>query len=347
MCNVAYLYNRTILGQTIQCRHCRTIFTAVEATSLSPHIDKYIRLGSPAFRYHGNMSGVDSASSPFHQHDKHAKSCGVDSQAFVKFEALNRYRMKAFAEREQENINGKDTVVAGAESPRTSALVEINSLEGSNLPGDHNFFKKGIVLMIRGFKDMLLSAGVEKLDDLLLYGGMIVRAIIDLGLPDPGVSVLLENLKLQAAEIRKHFSNVSYFKRMHESCADKVNRTCGQISDMHVLLASLGEQVVGLTESVRRARKSWVELIVKEEGTRKTRIQAEEDLACMEKQLLACQTSITVATDACKNMEETNSMAKELLAKAEEDLQSATEILAASEAKWGRLCEEILKALLV
>ncbi|XP_031494030.1 uncharacterized protein LOC116260085 [Nymphaea colorata] len=348
-CNVAYLYNRTMLGERIHCRHCLKSFIAVEATSLSPHIDKYIRLGSATSPHHGIVTGIDSASSPHQQRDKQDQNCSTHSMAFVKFESVNRERKKACNEREQENMNEKDTVVAGAESPSTSVPVTTNSLADSDFSGDNSLFRQGIWLLIRGFKDKLQSADVKQLDDLLLCGGMILRTISDLGLPDPGIGVLLENLKLQAAEIIKHCSDISCLKEVHVSCADKVNRSCLQLSDMQVSMASLGEQVVGLTESISRTRKSWFELIAKEEAIRKTRIKVDGDLACKEKQLLACQKSIAEATDAWKEMEERHSKTKELMAKAQKDLQSAIEMLTESEAKWKRLCEEAVKeeALLV
>ncbi|KAF3785946.1 hypothetical protein EJ110_NYTH26533 [Nymphaea thermarum] len=200
-------------------------------------------------------------------------------------------------------------------------------------------FRQGVQLMLKAFLARTEGASHDELGDLKRYGKIILRNIADLGIVDPGLGALLENLNRQAA-VTARWSSISLSEAAHASSTKIADAIHQEKLKALALMTAADEEVSTQMKQVERAKAALSEAREREEMAKKARVQAEEDLILQEQQLANKEASKDEAKDALEERENTLAKAKLKQLNAEKEMLKCVEELKSSKDKWRVLCQQ-------
>ncbi|XP_031486470.1 uncharacterized protein LOC116254939 [Nymphaea colorata] len=247
----------------------------------------------------------------------------------------------------QNQVKGSDANIGAMSvirSPLAGEAQEKSSNPEESVPNSKTatdqLFRQGVQLMLKAFLARTEGASHDELGDLKRYGKIILQSIADLGIVDPGLGALLENLNRQAADVTARRSSVSLSEAAHASSTKTADAIHQEKLKALALMTAADEEVSTHMKQVERTKAALSEAREREEMAKKARIQAEEDLILQEQQLANKEASRDEARDALEERENTLAKAKLKQLNAEKEMLKCVEELKSSEDKWRVLCQQ-------
>ncbi|XP_031485035.1 uncharacterized protein LOC116254094 [Nymphaea colorata] len=348
-CGVRYKYYMIVMDKQLRCRHCKQNFAA-KNIPLTMNVGRGHSIVVTPATQPGKISTTGQVS-PSTQNGNISK-IGCMSLVPLSKNDFNS-NSKDSLDCQKTQLQEADKLGNGTESDNSKTRMPLASEESveqmsnskqlvGKLEAAHDeLFKQGLRMMMKGFFIRACVANAEDLGDLLFYGRIIVRNFDDLGITDPGLGALLENLEKQAADVISQQSLASNWTSAHELFLNFMNAAECETSEAMALKASIDEEVGTYTMQVEEAEASLAEAREREEMAKRARIKAEEDLARKKEQLIMGERSREKAKHACEAKEDALAKAKEKVNKAKEELEVSMEALKEKDAKWRSLCEPL------